>query len=99
MSHPNHNSNDDGGEDSRKLWPFFFIIPIKSKNGISPHTGRRHPDMLNGAWSGYLSYGKSFAGFNNYKWIYLPTLTQVSCSIFCTAIFQSSHTTFARFTS
>src|SRR5467141_587286 len=28
-NHPNRrNNNDDREEDSRKLWPFFFIIPI-----------------------------------------------------------------------
>ena len=51
MSHPNHNSNDDGGEDSRKLWPFFFIIPILGFSFL-PITGIA-PVQVPGQWENF----------------------------------------------
>src|SRR5207249_10124820 len=45
------NNNDDGGEDSRKLWPFFFIIPILGFSFL-PITGTA-PVQAPGQWENF----------------------------------------------
>ena len=62
------------------------ILPIKTDYILTPNAAHRHPYLLNGAGSVNFSQCNSLARLNKNIRGYFPTLSQISCTVFCKTV-------------
>jgi len=75
-----------------------FIIPVETQNRITPVPRRRHPYLLNCAWTLDLCKCEGGTWFDPDKGIHLSSLTKISGSMSGRPFFQGSHASLAFFT-